>query len=79
MKTTGQFINDTLQHSFLILWKEDKQKWEVGCALLKINLQADTYAEAIQSLANAILDYKLSHEFSEVIENDKEDYLKSSK
>ena len=35
--------------------------------------------EAIQSLAKAILDYKLSHEFSEVIENDKEDYLKSSK
>jgi hypothetical protein len=47
--------------------------------LLKINLQADTYAEAIQSLAKAILDYKLSHEFSEVIENDKEDYLKSNK
>ncbi|ENW95802.1 hypothetical protein [Acinetobacter sp. NIPH 298] len=79
MKTTGQFINDTLQHSFLILWKEDKQKWEVGCALLKINLQADTYAEAIQSLAKAILDYNLSQEFSNAIEEYREDYLKSNK
>ncbi|MEF9957388.1 MAG: hypothetical protein RR767_09340 [Acinetobacter sp.] len=75
MKSTGQFINDTLQHSFLILWKEDKQKWEVGCALLKINLQADTYAEAIQLLAKAILDYNLSQEFSDAIEKYKEDYI----
>ncbi|MEG2560111.1 MAG: hypothetical protein RSA22_10710 [Acinetobacter sp.] len=75
MKSTGQFINDTLQHSFLILWKDDKQKWEVGCALLKINLQADTYAEAIQLLAKAILDYNLSQEFSDAIEKYKEDYI----
>lgn len=79
MKTTGQFINDTLQHSFLILWKEDKQKWEVGCALLKINLQANTYADAINLMAKTILDYNLSQEFSDAIEEYKEDYLKSKK
>lgn len=79
MKSTGQFINDTLQHSFLILWKEDRQKWEVGCGLLKINLQADTYADAIQLLAKAILDYNLSQEFSDSIEKYREDYLKSNK
>jgi hypothetical protein len=30
MKSTGQFINDTLQHSFLILWKEDKKNGKLG-------------------------------------------------
>lgn len=79
MKTTSQVINDTLQHSFLILWKEDKQKWEVSCTLLKIFLQADTYRDAINLMAKAILDYDLSKDFSDAIEKYKEDYITPKK
>lgn len=76
MPTAEQKFNDTLQHSFLILWKEDRQKWVVNCFLLKIEIEADTYRDALDALMLKLLRYKFSDDFIELIELDKKDYLR---
>lgn len=76
MKTTGQAIASTLQYSFLILWSDNKQKWEAECIVLKIRLQADTYKEALEELVRAILNHNCSESLFDAIEKHKEDYSK---
>lgn len=75
MQNAEQQLDDTLQHSFLILWKEDKQKWIVDCKLLKINIEADTYRDALDKLTLRLLRHKFPEDFFDIIEQDKKDYL----
>ncbi|MFY6881759.1 hypothetical protein ACOUKA_06330 [Acinetobacter baumannii] len=77
MKTVEQFSNDVLQHSFLIIWSEEKQQWQIECPLLKIRFEADTYKEALTEIFKAILSSNISSEFYEAIERHKTDYLHS--
>ncbi|HAV2953207.1 hypothetical protein [Acinetobacter baumannii] len=77
MKTVEQFSNDVLQHSFLIIWSEEKQQWQVECPLLKIRFDAETYKEALAEIFKAILNSDISSEFYETIEKHKTDYLTS--
>ncbi|MCU4608235.1 MULTISPECIES: hypothetical protein [Acinetobacter] len=76
MQTTEQKLTNTLQYSFLILWKEDKQKWVVDCQLLKIEIEADTYKDALDKLMLKLLRHKFSDDFFDLIEQDKKDYLR---
>lgn len=75
MQNAEQQLDDTLQHSFLILWKEDRQKWVVNCHLLKIEIEANTYKDALDKLMLKLLRHKFSDDFFGLIEQDKKDYL----
>lgn len=77
MKTSKQFVDEVLQHSFLIVWNDEKQKWRVDCSLLKIRFDADTYKEALTELCRAILKSNISEDFHKDIEKYKVDYLNS--
>lgn len=63
-----------LQHSFLINWNDDKQKWVVECILLKVNIEADTYRDAIDKLTLKLLKHQFSSDFFNLIEKNRKDY-----
>ncbi|MDH2103412.1 hypothetical protein N5J54_06610 [Acinetobacter ursingii] len=76
MKTIEQKFTKTLQHSFLIFWKDKEQKWVVECPLLKVKLEADTYKDALDKLTLNLLRQSFHHNFFDQIEQDKKDFLK---
>jgi hypothetical protein len=77
MKSTKDFASEVLQYSLLILWSDEKQKWQVEWSLLKIRFYADTYEEALTELCRTILKSNISKEFHEAIEKYKVDFLNS--
>ncbi|OTL19449.1 hypothetical protein [Acinetobacter pittii] len=77
MKTTEELASEMFQHSFLIVWNNEKQKWLVECPLLKIRFDADTYKEALTELCRAILKSNISEDFHKDIEKHKADYMNS--
>lgn len=54
MNFENQF-NETLKHSILIIWSEEKQKWAAECPMLNLRLEASSYKNLLADVVKKIV------------------------